>query len=63
MRIEFVSSLTPDDEARCAASLVRLAAQVLDKLPIAYVLRVETADAKTFSHVHPRQIASGPSPS
>ena len=50
MDIRFVSSLTPEDEARLAAVLCAVATGVLDHLQIAYTIRIETADGLTFHH-------------
>jgi hypothetical protein len=48
MEIRFISSLTPDDEARMGAAICKAAAQLLAPLPIAYTLRVQTTDGQTF---------------
>jgi hypothetical protein len=42
MEIRFVSSLTPEDEERIAQSVLELVCAFLDRLPIAYTLRIET---------------------
>lgn len=52
MNIRFVSSLTPDDEDRVAPGLVTALGQLLDAMPIAYTLRVETASGKLYQHAH-----------
>ena len=52
MNIRFVSSLTPDDEDRLAPGLVTALGQLLDAMPIAYTLRVETATGKLYQHAH-----------
>jgi hypothetical protein len=43
MQLRFVSSLTPDDEERLAPALANLLCALLDQLPIAYTLRLETS--------------------
>ena len=43
MDIRFVSSLTPEDEERLAPVLLSLVGAVLDQLPVAYTLRIQTA--------------------
>lgn len=53
VNIRFTSSLTPDDENRIAAALLRAMASILDSLPIAYVLRIDTSDAKVYQHTSP----------
>lgn len=58
MEIRFISSLTPDDEARCAASLVSGLRQVLAPFPIAYDVRVQTSDGRIF---HDDRLAREPS--
>jgi len=50
--IRFVSSLTPDDENRLAPQVLNALGGVLDDLPIAYTLRIETAAGRSFSHNH-----------
>ena len=52
MEIEFVSSLTADDETRLAQALLAALTSVLDCLPIAYSMRVKTTDGLTFEHGH-----------
>lgn len=52
MNIRFVSSLTPEDEDRLAPGLVLALGKLLDAVPIAYTLRVETATGKLFQHAH-----------
>jgi hypothetical protein len=51
MQISIVSSLTPDDERRCAAAFFRTICSLLDLLPIAYSVRVKTS-GKTLNHTH-----------
>jgi hypothetical protein len=45
MDIHVVSTLTPDDEALLAGTLLATLSQLLDSFPIAYALRVETTGA------------------
>lgn len=52
MNIRFVSSLTPDDEDRLAPGLVTALGQLLDAVPIAYTLRIETASGRLYQHAH-----------
>ena len=53
MDIRFISSLTPDDENAFAPALVKAVGALLDQLPIAYTLRIETTGAQVFQHTHP----------
>jgi hypothetical protein len=50
MDIRFVSSMTPEDEDRVAPGLVRTIGLLLDALPLAYTLRIETSNGKIFQH-------------
>jgi hypothetical protein len=52
MNIRFVSSLTPDDEERLAPGLLSAVGMLLDQLPLAYTLRIETAGGRVFQHAH-----------
>ena len=52
MNIRFVSSLTPQDEERIAPGVINALSMLLDQLPLAYTLRIETADGKVFQHAH-----------
>src|SRR4029077_8730159 len=53
MDIRFVSSLTPEDENQLAPAVLRACTALLDLLPIAYTLRIETCETKVFQHTHP----------
>ena len=44
MHIELASTLTREDENKLALAVLKAVSGMLDMLPIAYVLRVETAD-------------------
>jgi hypothetical protein len=52
MEIRFVSSLTAEDENFFAPALVKAMGALLDQLPIAYTLRIETTGAQVFQHTH-----------
>jgi len=52
MDIRFVSSLTPDDENHFAPALLKAVGALLDQLPIAYTMRIETTGAQVFQHTH-----------
>ena len=52
MEIRFVSSLTADDENMFAPALLKAVGTLLDQLPIAYTMRIETTGAQVFQHTH-----------
>ena len=52
MEIRFVSSLTAEDENSFAPALLKAVSAVLDQLPIAYTVRIETTGAQVFQHTH-----------
>ena len=54
MQIEFTSTLTQEDENRLAPAVLKALSGVLDMLPIAYILRVETTDESVLVHVSPQ---------
>jgi hypothetical protein len=51
MNIRLTSSLTPEDENAVAPALLSAMSKLLDLLPIAYALRIETTDAHVYQHV------------
>jgi hypothetical protein len=53
MEIRFISSVTPEDENVYAPTVLKAVTAILDQLPIAYTLRIETAGAQVFHHTHP----------
>ncbi|MFN8060893.1 MAG: hypothetical protein U0Q12_17180 [Vicinamibacterales bacterium] len=50
MTVRFVSSLTPEDEARLAPLVLQVCGLVLGQFPIVYNLRVETSGDLVFQH-------------
>ena len=48
MNIRFTSSLTSEEENTLAPSLLKALGAILDLLPIAYAIRVETADSNVY---------------
>ncbi len=52
MDIRFVSSLTSEDEKLFAPGLLKAISAILDQLPIAYTVRIETTGAEIFQHAH-----------
>ena len=53
MEIRFISTLTAEDEGQMAPALINAVTALLDALPIAYTLRIETLGAQVFQHTHP----------
>jgi hypothetical protein len=53
MEIRFISSLTPEDENAFAPAVLKAVVALLDQLPIAYTLRIETAGTHVLQHTHP----------
>ena len=52
MEIHLVSSLTPDDESRLAPRVLAAIGEVLEKLPVSYSVRIETAIGNAIHHNH-----------
>jgi hypothetical protein len=50
MNIRFTSSLTPEDENAIAPAVLAALAGILDLLPIAYAIRIDTSDSNTYHH-------------
>jgi len=53
VNIRFTSSLTPDDENAIAPVVLNTLARILDLLPIAYAIRIDTADSRVYLHSRP----------
>jgi hypothetical protein len=53
VRIEVTSTLTQEDENRLAPALMKALSGLMDVLPIAYLIRVETTDEHVLEHVSP----------
>jgi hypothetical protein len=50
VNIRFTSSLTPADENTLALAVLKALTSLLDVLPIAYMLRIDTTDSQVFQH-------------
>ena len=50
MNIRFTSSLTDHDENAVAPALLKAVVSILDALPIAYVIRIDTSDSQVYQH-------------
>jgi hypothetical protein len=48
MNIRFTSSLTADDENLIAPVVLQALATILNLLPIAYMIRIDTSDAQSY---------------
>jgi hypothetical protein len=57
MEIRFISSLTAEDEELFAPAVLKAVSALLDQLPIAYTLRIETSGSQVFQHTHAGQPA------
>jgi hypothetical protein len=56
VHIEFTSTLTQEDENRLAPAVLKALSGILDMLPIAYMIRVETTDEHILQHVSPTAV-------
>jgi hypothetical protein len=50
VNIRFTSSLTDHDENAIAPALLKAVVSLLDALPIAYVIRIDTSDSQVYQH-------------
>jgi hypothetical protein len=48
--IRFASTLTPEDENILAPAVLKALSSILDLLPIAYMIRIDTSDAQVYQH-------------
>ena len=53
MNIRFISTLTAEDEGQFAPAILRAVSALIDTMPIAYTLRIETLDGEVFQHTNP----------
>lgn len=60
MNIRFTSSLTPEDENALAPAILTALSGILDLLPLAYVIRIDTADAQVFQRSSPNRLRPEP---
>jgi hypothetical protein len=56
MRIEFVSTLTPEDEEGIVTELLKAVEVERTKTGFSYAVSIETSDGKLFSQVQPPTI-------
>ena len=70
MHIELTSTLTQEDENKLAPAVLKAISGMLDMLPIAYMIRVETTDEHVLQHISqtatwdamPAAVSDGPRP-
>lgn len=65
MNIRLTSSLTADDENMLAPALLTAMSSILNLLPIAYMIRIDTSDAQVYQssdskHLNSIDITSPP---
>ena len=53
VNIRFTSSLTDHDENTIAPALLKAVVSILDTLPLAYVIRIDTSDSQVYQHSRP----------
>jgi hypothetical protein len=53
VNIRFTSSLTDTDENLIAPALLNAVVSILETLPIAYVIRIDTSDSQVYQHTRP----------
>lgn len=54
VHIEVTSTLTQEDENHLAPAVLKLLSGILEMLPVAYMVRVETTDEHVFQQVNPQ---------
>ena len=64
VNIRFTSSLTHHDENLIAPVLINALTSILNMLPIAYVIRIDTSDSNVYQHSRPMaEVTTGEAPS
>jgi hypothetical protein len=53
VNIRFTSSLTAEDENILAPAVIAALSSILDLLPIAYMIRIDTSDSQVYQHSGP----------
>ena len=61
MNIKFTSTLTSEDENRVAPALLAALGCLLNTLPIAYRIRIDTVDSQVYELTGPRDSIIAPS--
>jgi hypothetical protein len=57
VHIEVTSTLTQEDENHLAPAVLKLLSGILEMLPVAYMVRIETTDEHVFQEVNPQVAA------
>ena len=57
VNIRFTSSLTAEDENLLAPAVLAALTSILDLLPIAYMVRIDTSDSQVYQHSGSRRNA------
>ena len=57
MNIRFTSTLTPEDENALAPAVLAALSGILELLPLAYVIRIETTDAQVYERTSAKGLA------
>jgi len=53
VNLRFTSTLTPEDENAMVPAVLQTLTSILDLVPIAYVLRIDTSDGHVYEHRGP----------
>ena len=64
VNIRFTSSLTAEDENILAPAVIAALSSILDLLPIAYMIRIDTSDSQVYQHSGPDRghVSAEPAP-
>jgi hypothetical protein len=62
MHIRFISGLTAEEENELAPALLQAVTTILDRFPLSYTLRIETAGNEVFQHSQPARPAPEATP-
>ena len=57
VNLRFTSTLTPEDENAMVPAVLQTLTSILDLVPIAYVLRIDTSDGHVYEHSGPGTVA------
>lgn len=61
VNIRFNSTLTSEDENRIAPAILKAVTDILDVLPVAYMVRIETVDSHVYRMVGPTTLSNASS--
>ena len=54
VHIEVTSTLTQEDENHLAPAVLKLLSGILEMLPVAYMVKIETTDQSVFQEINPQ---------